>query len=282
MSKGCEGLFLSPCCAVRLFLFLADADSPPRFTRTPEDQTGVQGGVASFVCQATGDPQPKIVWNKKGKKVSNQRFEVIEFDDGSGSVLRIQPLRTPRDEAVYECHASNSAGEITASTKLTVLREDQLPSGFPTIDMGPQLKVVERSRTATMLCAASGNPDPEITWFKDFLPVNTSNNNGRIKQLRSAPVLFLWSRKPVIFVLVHPTFLLLFHTVVAGCVPQLPLSAAAVGPTLEPKPLFLWLDNQLSGFFTDNNLLASVPMFVLSLWLYHPLPAYTPYLTFIL
>lgn len=63
--------------------------------------------------------------------------------------------------------------------------EDQLPAGFPTIDMGPQLKVVERSRTATMLCAASGNPDPEITWFKDFLPVNTSNNNGRIKQLRS-------------------------------------------------------------------------------------------------
>ncbi|XP_036830304.1 receptor-type tyrosine-protein phosphatase delta isoform X2 [Oncorhynchus mykiss] len=51
--------------------------------------------------------------------------------------------------------------------------------------MGPQLKVVERSRTATMLCAASGNPDPEITWFKDFLPVNTTNNNGRIKQLRS-------------------------------------------------------------------------------------------------
>ncbi|XDV17623.1 hypothetical protein PO909_023455 [Leuciscus waleckii] len=52
--------------------------------------------------------------------------------------------------------------------------------------MGPQLKVVERTRTATMLCAASGNPDPDISWFKDFLPVNTSNNNGRIKQLRSA------------------------------------------------------------------------------------------------
>ncbi|XP_013926712.1 PREDICTED: receptor-type tyrosine-protein phosphatase delta isoform X1 [Thamnophis sirtalis] len=54
--------------------------------------------------------------------------------------------------------------------------------------MGPQLKVVERTRTATMLCAASGNPDPEITWFKDFLPVDTSNNNGRIKQLRSESI----------------------------------------------------------------------------------------------
>ncbi|KAG8594246.1 hypothetical protein GDO81_001129 [Engystomops pustulosus] len=51
--------------------------------------------------------------------------------------------------------------------------------------MGPQLKVVERTRTATMLCAASGNPDPEITWFKDFLPVDPGASKGRIKQLRS-------------------------------------------------------------------------------------------------
>uniref|UniRef100_A0A8C1SZE4 Receptor-type tyrosine-protein phosphatase S n=1 Tax=Cyprinus carpio TaxID=7962 RepID=A0A8C1SZE4_CYPCA len=159
------------------------APTPPKFLRTPNDQTGVQGGVASFICQATGDPQPKIVWNKKGKRVSNQRFEVIEFDDGSGSVLRIQPLRTPRDEAIYECVASNSVGET--SCWCSCVSEDQLPPGFPTIDMGPQLKVVERTRTATMLCAASGNPDPDISWFKDFLPVNTSNNNGRIKQLRS-------------------------------------------------------------------------------------------------
>ncbi|XP_067286611.1 receptor-type tyrosine-protein phosphatase delta isoform X14 [Pseudorasbora parva] len=166
-------------------VLLTNAESPPKFLRTPNDQTGVQGGVASFICQATGEPRPKIVWNKKGKRVSNQRFEVIEFDDGSGSVLRIQPLRTPRDEAIYECVASNSVGETSATTRLTVLREDQLPAGFPTIDMGPQLKVVERTRTATMLCAASGNPDPDISWFKDFLPVNTSNNNGRIKQLRS-------------------------------------------------------------------------------------------------
>ncbi|XP_075452446.1 receptor-type tyrosine-protein phosphatase delta isoform X23 [Ascaphus truei] len=177
-----------PVVVLLCFLLHADAETPPKFTRTPVDQTGVSGGVASFICQATGDPRPKIVWNKKGKKVSNQRFEVIEFDDGSGSVLRIQPLRTPRDEAIYECVASNSVGEISVSTRLTVLREDQIPRGFPTIDMGPQLKVVERTRTATMLCAASGNPDPEITWFKDYLPVDTSNNNGRIKQLRSESI----------------------------------------------------------------------------------------------
>uniref|UniRef100_A0A8C6VPU4 Receptor-type tyrosine-protein phosphatase F n=1 Tax=Naja naja TaxID=35670 RepID=A0A8C6VPU4_NAJNA len=162
-----------------------EADSKPNFMKTPEDQIGISGGVASFVCQATGEPKPRITWMKKGKKVSSQRFEVIEFDDGSGSVLRIQPLRVLRDEAIYECMATSSVGEINTSAKLTVLEENQLPPGFPTIDMGPQLKVVEKARTATMLCAASGNPDPEISWYKDFLPVDTAASNGRIKQLRS-------------------------------------------------------------------------------------------------
>ncbi|XP_072199869.1 receptor-type tyrosine-protein phosphatase F isoform X12 [Excalfactoria chinensis] len=173
------------CCLMMPDPAKAGAESKPTFMKAPEDQIGISGGVASFVCQATGEPKPRITWMKKGKKVSSQRFEVIEFDDGSGSVLRIQPLRVHRDEAIYECTATNSVGEINTSAKLTVLEEDHLPAGFPTIDMGPQLKVVEKARTATMLCAASGNPDPEISWFKDFLPVDTATSNGRIKQLRS-------------------------------------------------------------------------------------------------
>ncbi|XP_043856423.1 receptor-type tyrosine-protein phosphatase F isoform X14 [Dromiciops gliroides] len=176
---------LLPTLVVLGFAVGTQADSKPTFVKAPEDQTGLSGGVASFVCQATGEPKPRITWMKKGKKVSSQRFEVIEFDDGAGSVLRIQPLRVHRDEAIYECTATNSLGEINISAKLTVLDEDQLPHGFPTIDMGPQLKVVEKARTATMLCAAGGNPDPEISWFKDFLPVDPAASNGRIKQLRS-------------------------------------------------------------------------------------------------
>ncbi|XP_037537948.1 receptor-type tyrosine-protein phosphatase F-like [Nematolebias whitei] len=167
------------------FILPSRSETMPSFIRSPDDQTGISGGVISFICQAVGEPRPRITWTKKGKKVSSQRFEVKEFDGGSGSVLRIQPLRTNRDEAIYECRATNSAAEITATVQLNILEEDQIPHGFPTIDMGPQLKVVERTTTATMLCAASGNPDPEIYWFKDMLPVDTSSSNGRIKQLRS-------------------------------------------------------------------------------------------------
>ncbi|XP_062285199.1 receptor-type tyrosine-protein phosphatase S-like [Scomber scombrus] len=188
------GLRLSPsplCLLLPLIILLTDLSSvcgalaSPKFTKIPTDQIGVSGGVASFVCQATGNPKPVVFWNKKGKKVNSQRIETIEFDEGAGAVLRIQPLRAPRDENIYECVARNSEGEVSVTAKLAIIREDLLPFGFPSIDMGPQLKVVERTRTATMLCAASGIPDPEISWFKDFLPIDPSSSQGRIKQLRS-------------------------------------------------------------------------------------------------
>ncbi|XP_040911397.1 receptor-type tyrosine-protein phosphatase S-like [Toxotes jaculatrix] len=189
------GLSLSPsplCMLLPLIILLTSplssvcGPAPPKFTKIPTDQIGVSGGVASFVCQASGNPKPTVYWNKKGKKVNSQRIEVtIEFDEGAGAVLRIQPLRAPRDENIYECVARNSEGEVSVTAKLAIIREDLLPFGFPSIDMGPQLKVVERTRTATMLCAASGIPDPEISWFKDFLPVDPSTSQGRIKQLRS-------------------------------------------------------------------------------------------------
>ncbi|XP_065810015.1 receptor-type tyrosine-protein phosphatase S-like isoform X5 [Labrus bergylta] len=189
------GLSLSPsplCLLLPLIILLTNSLTsvhgglaPPKFTKIPTDQIGVSGGVASFVCQASGNPKPVVYWNKKGKKVNSQRIETVEFDDGAGAVLRIQPLRAPRDENIYECVARNSEGEVSVTAKLAIIREDLLPFGFPSIDMGPQLKVVERTRTATMLCAASGIPDPEISWFKDFLPVDPSSSQGRIKQLRS-------------------------------------------------------------------------------------------------
>lgn len=61
---------------------LAEPPEPPRFIKEPKDQIGVSGGVASFVCQATGDPKPRVTWNKKGKKVNSQRFEVSWGQDG--------------------------------------------------------------------------------------------------------------------------------------------------------------------------------------------------------
>ncbi|KAJ0055609.1 hypothetical protein NL108_005419 [Boleophthalmus pectinirostris] len=115
--------------------------------------------------------------SKKSKKGELTKLEVA--DKASCG------LRFPASQSLGGALYKPKQRVDNRGTSHNVRKKDQLPQGFPTIDMGPQLKVVERTRTATMLCAASGNPDPDISWFKDFLPVNTTNNNGRIKQLRS-------------------------------------------------------------------------------------------------
>lgn len=155
-----------------------------RFTKSLEDQTGIAHGVASFVCQAAGAPIPRITWKRNGRRIhSQQHFEVIDFNNGTSSVLRIQTLRLNRDDGTFECIASSSAGDITSSARLTVLHENQKPHGFPTIDSGPQIKVVKENRTALLHCAARGDPEPQIFWYKDMLPVNVDDSKGRIKQL---------------------------------------------------------------------------------------------------
>lgn len=62
------------------------------FIKKPVDQIGVSGGVASFVCQATGDPKPRVTWNKKGKKVNSQRFEVRDVPEKSGVSMKRERL----------------------------------------------------------------------------------------------------------------------------------------------------------------------------------------------
>ena len=41
-------------------------------------------------------------------------------------MLRIQPLRAPRDENIYECVAENSEGEINVNAKLSIIRGEPI------------------------------------------------------------------------------------------------------------------------------------------------------------
>lgn len=61
----------------------------------------MSGGVASFVCQATGDPKPRVTWNKKGKKVNSQRFEVSWGWGGAHSSRPAPHSPAPQGSLVY-------------------------------------------------------------------------------------------------------------------------------------------------------------------------------------
>jgi len=50
-----------------------------------------------------------------------------------------------------------------------------VPAGFPQIVESPTLKAVEKGRATVMLCSASGNPVPTVSWYKDSVPVDISD-----------------------------------------------------------------------------------------------------------
>ncbi|XP_076353516.1 tyrosine-protein phosphatase Lar-like isoform X3 [Tachypleus tridentatus] len=146
------------------------ADDPPKIERAPHNQTVISGGVASFTCTVLGNPKPVIEWRKNGRRLVTARYAVQDMPNGS--VLRIEPVRKDLDVATYECVAENGVGlPVFAKAKLNVLSKDQIPLGFPKFTVEPSLQGVERGRDALLPCQATGTPQPDIFWLKDFVPV---------------------------------------------------------------------------------------------------------------
>lgn len=54
------------------------------------------------------------------------------------------------------------------------------PTGYPRIVESPSLKAVEKGRGTVMICEASGNPEPVISWLKDMVPVDMTDQRLQI------------------------------------------------------------------------------------------------------
>lgn len=88
----------------------------------------VENGVASFFCQATGNPQPEVYWRKAGKRItgSRPRYLIVTTPSGGGSVLRIDPVKSRKDDGQVECYADNGVGGgFAARAKLEVYPSQQ-------------------------------------------------------------------------------------------------------------------------------------------------------------
>lgn len=125
-------------------------------------------GVATFFCAARGDPQPTINWRKNGKKISGTQSRYTVIESNGLSLLRIDPVRSGRDDAPYECIAENGVGDaVSAEATLTAYEPDKTPSGFPAIEIQSNSRVIEINHTAVLQCKAKGSPTPKVYWLKD-------------------------------------------------------------------------------------------------------------------
>ncbi|XP_036931106.1 roundabout homolog 1 isoform X6 [Acanthopagrus latus] len=156
---------------------------PPAFVVRPRNQVVGVGRTVTFQCEATGNPQPAIFWQREGSQnllfsyqppQPSSRFSVSQTGD-----LTITDAERS-DMGYYSCQALNIAGSVITKALLEVtdVISDRPP---PVIRQGPTNQTVAVDGTVALNCMASGNPSPTILWRKDGVLVST--HDSRVKQL---------------------------------------------------------------------------------------------------
>ncbi|XP_072048855.1 cell adhesion molecule Dscam2-like [Amphiura filiformis] len=133
-------------------LTVTDPSQQVFLTRTPTDQSVAVGARATFSCEATGNPAPRITWNKIGGSLPVGRIE-----EPAVGWLRITNVQ-PSDAGIYRCTASTQLDSTTAQAQLIVLEG-------PLLSVTPEDTIVEEGRVAVLQCQAGGSPSPAITWM---------------------------------------------------------------------------------------------------------------------
>lgn len=107
------------------------------------------GETLKLNCTAEGFPKPKVVWRKATDKISE------------GETLLVENLQFHHSD-IYTCSAENDQGTVKKFFKIDVVSPPQIDDA----DLPKQyLKAVGES--VTLHCKMSGNPPPNIFWFKD-------------------------------------------------------------------------------------------------------------------
>ena len=163
----------------------ASGSKPPKILVHPRNITVLEKKPAVLICEAESDPKPTFHWLKNGVDINKKRIPIIKYS--RGSILRIETFKNDRDEGDYECLVENGIGEpIRSQIQVRAINESDIPSGFPRMLNQPvSSQIVEVGGFATIVCHASGDPQPEYKWLHESIPVVLSDrivlDNGNLK-----------------------------------------------------------------------------------------------------
>ncbi|KAF7709943.1 matrix-remodeling-associated protein 5-like [Silurus meridionalis] len=157
--------------------------STAKITFTSPLSTDVSyGSYLKLDCNASGSPEPKIVWKTPAKKLVDAHFSFDQrikvFSNGSLIIKSV----TEKDHGDYLCLARNKDGDdfvlLKVNVRMKAARIEQKQLNNHKILYGGDLKVD---------CVASGLPNPEIKWsLPDGTMVNSviqsDGSGGRTKR----------------------------------------------------------------------------------------------------
>lgn len=145
----------------------------PKFTEGLKPLEVKEGDNAVLRVTVQGKPQPEIQWLKDGRPVDVDGSHLIAKDEGNGKYTLAIKDADKTDAGTYTCKAVNKAGSDETSAKFGV---EQAVSA-PRFTQGLQPLEVKEGETAHMSVVVSGNPEPEVQWYKDGRPLRIDGSH---------------------------------------------------------------------------------------------------------
>lgn len=129
------------------------------------NEVAVEGRSKVLYCLATARPFPTITWKKNGKEL---RDGVDSFEIPSqlkGRLLNITKVDEEMHEDIYTCQASNNQTIGTGPQERNINLQVEVAPRWNVEP--PKVKKFPISSNANLSCDVYGEPEPQITWFRD-------------------------------------------------------------------------------------------------------------------
>ncbi len=145
----------------------------PDFTKKLESAVVMAGTRHYMECLVTGSQPMDIKWFVNDKQVHSSPRTTVSFNERTGVCLLVINEVDPGDSALFACRVANELGMAETSAYLKV-KEVARPVGSAPMVVTP-LESVQLNAEAnyTLECIITGEPEPQVTWFKDSIEINT-------------------------------------------------------------------------------------------------------------
>uniref|UniRef100_A0A8C9XRE5 Roundabout guidance receptor 1 n=1 Tax=Sander lucioperca TaxID=283035 RepID=A0A8C9XRE5_SANLU len=163
---------------------------PPAFAIRPRNQVVTVGRTVTFQCEATGNPQPAIFWQREGSESllfsyqPPQPFSRLSVSQmGSLTITDVQRS----DGGFYSCQALNIAGSVITKALLEVT-DSGSNHPPPVIRQGPLNQTIPVDSTVVLGCQTADFPSPTVHWKKDGLLVSPMDSRMSIADTGSLEI----------------------------------------------------------------------------------------------
>ncbi|CAD6189830.1 unnamed protein product [Caenorhabditis auriculariae] len=146
--------------------------APPAFVTKLKDQECNEGEVINFECEVEGWPEPELVWLVDDQPLRPSHDFRLQYD-GQSAKLEIRDAQ-PDDTGVYTVKIQNEFGSVESKAELFVQPDPDKNHVAPEFQAMIEDVECNEGDEVRFKSVITGDPNPEITWFINGVPLTES------------------------------------------------------------------------------------------------------------